>query len=311
MREPFVVVAGSPRSGTSLLRTILRSNSSLIVHRTEPHYLLELHRRHGLTIRDVPAAVDFLLAHEKFPRDQIDTDAVRAEIGSRSEISLSDLLRTSYRIMRRARPDAPVVLKHPAFILHLDLIKALFPDLSVIHLIRDPRANAFSQRTRWPSTSLWTSATVWQASVDAGRSWQARQVTPYMELRYEDLVARPEAACRAVCDFLKVPFEPAMLASDHVEKQWNPSNPGQGEKRRYDGFEQQRIDKWRRFMTPVEVKMIEDQCTRGMKLFGYEPSSPQVAITAYVPYYLNERRRALQKAFKRWRRHACESAGAA
>jgi len=294
----FIVVAGSPRSGTSLLRTILKTHDSLRVHTTEPHYVLELYGRFGRTISDVPAATEFVLAHDKFPTDEVGPAALRAELKGKTSMSLSEFLRTCFRLLKRNTPDRPLVLKHPAWILHLDLMKELFPDLRVIHSIRDPRANTFSQRTRWPSTSVWKAATRWRACVQAGRRWQERGATPYMEVRYEDLVTDSEATCRAICDFLQIPFDPSMLTFTHVERDWNPTNPGEGAKRQYQGFEPQRIHKWKKFLTPQEVKLIEDQCRVGMGWFGYETTDPQVELSTYLPFYIKERRRALHRSIR-------------
>ena len=310
MSENYVVVAGSPRSGTSLLRTFLTRSSALCVHKTEPHYVIELYERQGRTITDVKGALDFLLSHEKFPAAEVGEAALRKELEGRSTISLSDLLRTCYRLLNRTHPERMVVLKHPGFILHLDLIKELFPDVMVIHSIRDPRANAQSQRTRWPSTSLWDAATRWRASVRAGRALQEQGGTPYLEVRYEDLVTAPESTCAGICRFLGIPFDQSMLAFDHVEREWNPANPGEGSKRHYQGFERQRIDKWKKYMTPSEVKIIEDRCREGMALFGYELMNPQVDVSAYVPYYLKERRKALRKSMNRMRKRIRRRVGA-
>ena len=302
MPEPYIVVAGSPRSGTTLLRTLLKGSHALVIHPQEPHYILEMHRRFGPTITDVPSATEFILGHSKFPASLVNPDRFREALKTKSSVSLSEFLRISYRILRGDRPDAPLVLKHPAFMLHLDLVRELFPDLRVIHIVRDPRANAFSQRTRWPSTSYWMSATGWQSYIDAGVGIKRRGHIPYLELRYEDLLKEPEAYCRRVCDFIDIPFEPGMLAFDHVQKDWNPTNPGEGAKRHYHGFEQDRIDKWRKYMKPVEVKLIENQCRRGMTLLGYQTTDPHVSAREYVPFYLRERRRALQKSYRRLRR---------
>jgi hypothetical protein len=302
MAEKFVVVAGSPRSGTSLLRTFLTRSAALCVHKTEPHYVIDLYQRHGRTITDVKGAADFLLSHEKFPAAEVGEAELRKALEGRTSISLSELLRTCYRLLNREHPERPVVLKHPGFILHLDLIKDLFPGVFVIHSIRDPRANAHSQRTRWPSTSLWDAASRWRSSVRAGREWQARRATPYLEIRYEDLVTEPDATCATICGFLGIPFDQAMLAFDHVEREWNPANPGEGAKRHYQGFEKQRIDKWKKYMAPAEVKLIEDRCRDGMALFDYELMNPQVDVSAYVPYYLKERQKALKKSVKRMRK---------
>jgi hypothetical protein len=311
MREQYIVVAGSPRSGTSLLRTILTNSDALVVHKTEPHYILELYERFGHTVTDLPAALDFLLAHEKFPRDEVDVAKLGEELKGRASVSLSEFLRTALKGLTRTRPDKPLVLKHPRFILHLDLIKTLFPDLRVIHSVRDPRANVMSQRTRWPATGLWEAATRWRASVREGRVWQQRGVTPYLEVRYEDLLTTPETTCSAICEFLGIPFSESLLTFDHVEREWNPTRPGEGTKRHYQRFEQQRIDKWKKHLAPHEVKLIEDRCRHGMELFGYEATSPQVALGEYVPFYLAERRRALKRSVRRVRRRLRRAVGRA
>jgi hypothetical protein len=310
MSDQFVVVAGSPRSGTSLLRTILAGSNQLCVHKTEPHYLLELHRRFGDVIADVPKAVEFLLAHEKFPADEIAADELRSAVAGRTSVTLSELLVATYRLLNKAHPSRAVVLKHPAFILHLDLIKNLLPNLVVIHCIRDPRANVHSQRTRWPATSMWEAASKWRASIRAGRRWQQRGVTPYLEVRYEDLVTAPKATCRTLCEFLRIPFEPSLLAFDHVEREWNPARPGEGSKRHYQGFEHHRIDNWKKFMTPAEIKLIEDRCHEGMKLFGYALTTPPVNAREYVPYYVRERRKALKRSIRRLKRSVRRGAAA-
>jgi hypothetical protein len=203
------------------------------------------------------------------------------------------------------------VLKHPAFILHLALVKTLFPELRVIHSIRDPRANVMSQRTRWPSTGLWDAATRWRESVRNGKLWQERGTTPYLEVRYEDLLTAPEETCAGICEFLEIPFDSSLLTFDHVEREWNPTKPGEGSKRHYQRFEQQRIDKWKKHLTPFEVKLIEDRCRGGMKLCGYEATGPEVAMGEYVPFYLAERRRSLRRSVRRMRRRLARAVGIA
>lgn len=308
MPEPYVVAAGSPRSGTTLLRTLLRGSSHLVVHKLEPQYILDLDRRFGRTIADVQTATEFLIGHKKFPNGQIDPVQLREAVKGRTTLSLSELLGITYRLLRGTKPDATVVLKHPAFILHMDLIAELFPELRVIQIIRDPRATAFSQRTRWRSTSLWMSATSWQAYVDAGEALRTRGRPPYMDVRYEDLVREPELYAKKICDFIGIRFEAAMLTQDHVQKDWNPTNPGEGSRRHYQGFEKERIDKWRRFMTSPEIKLIENQCRRGMLQFGYEPINIQVSPSEYLPVYLKERRKALEKTYSRMKRRWRERA---
>lgn len=297
MKNRFVVVVGSPRSGTSLLRTILKSSDALCVHTLEPQYILDLYRRFGRTIKNVPAATELLVSSRKFPHDLVDAGLLREKLTGRSSMSLSEFLHICYGLMK-GPTDRAVVLKHPTLILHVDLIRDLFPDLRIIQCVRDPRANAFSQRTRWPSTNLWYAASRWRATIQAGRKLKNERRIPYLEVRYEDLVTAPEPTCRAICSFLQIPFEPSMLAPDHVQRDWNPNNPGHGAKRKYQSFETQRIDKWKAYLTPVEIRLIEARCREGMEQFGYPALNPEVKPGDYYRYYLNARRGALKKTVR-------------
>ena len=165
--------------------------------------------------------------------------------------------------------------------------------------MRDPRANAFSQRTRWPSTDLWVSASLWRESIRAGRRFHRENGTPYVETRYEDLLTSPGSTCRTSCDVLQVPFEPAMLVLDHVMNDFNPEKPGESVEHHYRSFETQRIDKWRQFLSPVEVKLIETRCREGMVQFGYAPSALKVNPIEHCRYYATARWRELRRTIRR------------
>lgn len=296
--DRYVLIVGNPRSGTSLLRRVLSSSHELCGHPFEPQYILDLRRRFGFTITDVPGALELLTSHRMFPADHVDPTALRAAFAGRASVELSELLAVCYRIMRGGS-DQAVLLKHPTLVLHAELMRRLFPHLRVIQCVRDPRANAHSQRTRWPATNLWTAASRWDESIRAGRRFHRESGTPYIEVRYEDLLTAPDSTCRTLCAFLEIPFEPEMLVLDHEMEEFNPDKPGEATRHRYRSFETQRIDKWREFLTPVEVKLIESRCREGMELFGYAPSAPRVKAFEYYRYYLTARRRALGKAMRR------------
>jgi hypothetical protein len=296
--DRFVLIVGNPRSGTSLLRSLLSSSGELCGHPREPQYILDLYRRFGFTITDVPGALELLTSHRMFPAGKVDRTILRDALAGRTSIGLSEFLAVCYRVMRGGS-DQTVLLKHPTLIRYPELMRGLFPNLRVIQCVRDPRANALSQRTRWPSTNLWIAASDWRESIRAGRRLHRESGTPYIETRYEDLLASPDSTCRRLCEFLQIPFEPAMLAPDLVMNDFNPDKPGEFAEHHYRSFETQRIDRWRQFLTPVEVKLIETRCRAGMELFGYAPTAPQVKPIEYRRYYVTARWQALDKAIRR------------
>lgn len=84
-----------------------------------------------------------------------------------------------------------------------------------VHLIRDGRDVAVSRGARAvkrgrESTPARDEADRWKRRIEGART-QAARVDHYLELRYEDLIAEPEAALCEVCDFIDLKFDPAML----------------------------------------------------------------------------------------------------
>jgi hypothetical protein len=72
----------------------------------------------------------------------------------------------------------------------------------IIHLVRDPRGFALSQRQRGQASHLLESAWLWRDLHTRMRSLNT--VAPYHLLRYEDLAVRPEGEMRKVFEFLGV-----------------------------------------------------------------------------------------------------------
>ena len=98
--DRFVLIVGSPRSGTSLLRRILSNSGELCGHPLEPQYILDLHRRFAFTVTDVAGALELLISHRMFPADKIDTTVLRNALAGRTSVDLSEFLAVCYRVMR-------------------------------------------------------------------------------------------------------------------------------------------------------------------------------------------------------------------
>jgi hypothetical protein len=115
----------------------------------------------------------------------------------------------------RARGKARWADKTPRYALCIDYLDQLFPTCQVVHVIRDGRDVVASHRDRWG----------WWAAVKAVKKWPYYLATArtagaglpagrYHELRYERLVADPEATLRELLDFLGEPWDPAVLEHD-------------------------------------------------------------------------------------------------
>ena len=112
--------------------------------------------------------------------------------------------------------------KWPTYAFLLDRLPSI--DLYVLHLVRDPRACAFSWTrrregepgrfldTQHParSTIYWT---VWNAAI---RHFWSRRTGRYMLLRYEDFAASPRDSVRRILEFVGEPAGTTPFVDDHT-----------------------------------------------------------------------------------------------
>jgi hypothetical protein len=189
-RPPRLLVAPvfifcSVRSGSTLLRMILNSHS-------------ELYAPHELHLSQLRATLG----------DTYVTDAM-TELGW-TEQELTHLLWDRVLDAALARSGKrTLVEKTPHHSFMWSRIARCWPDARFLFLLRNPAAICDSwgrARPRQSREELLGRVGKYTAAVQ-----EARRILPGHTIRYEDLVADPEAQMRRVCEFLRIEFEPSMI----------------------------------------------------------------------------------------------------
>jgi hypothetical protein len=195
-----VFVFSAPRSGSTLLRVILGSHSELYA---PP----ELPLKH-LGVR-------------------ADTTWIQASLEGLG-LSVADLEHMLWdRVLAEAlrRSGKPrLVVKTPSNVLIWERIAAAWPDAAFVFLLRHPAAAVASLHSSFDPAWRPEDAGSVDESVARGLRYmnvveQAREALPGFTVRYEELTASPERVVPELCEFLGVPFQPAMLeygAFDHA-----------------------------------------------------------------------------------------------
>jgi hypothetical protein len=98
----------------------------------------------------------------------------------------------------------------------MHLANGWFPSGRFLHIIRDARDVALSHQTvPFGAGNFAECALAWRHRVGQNlRMGAILGPNRYLAIRYEDLIREPEPTLQRICDFLKVPFSPAML--DHA-----------------------------------------------------------------------------------------------
>lgn len=201
MERPIFVV-GCPRSGTTLLRSILDAHPRICCPEWESGVFVALSQ---MLDRDTEwhAANDSVIGSLR-PR--------MIEWARRAVLEMMDELTAEVQKPRWAE-------KTPAHVLHIRLIHEVFPEAQFLHIIRNGADVVKSlQNMPWAPRRIRWSARRWIDSIETGRrEGSSLPSGAYREVRYEDLTARPREVVEEICEFLGEEFEERMLAFDRAE----------------------------------------------------------------------------------------------
>jgi hypothetical protein len=279
--NPYVFFVGCPRSGTTLLRRIGDAHSQLAVI-GELHWLPRWwERRIGITPEGfvTRGLVEALLEERRFHKLGVAPERVAELVENGPPRHYARFVTELFDLHGEARGKRYVGEKTPGYVRSLPTLHALWPHARVVHLIRDGRDLALSlfDRTRseraawrlptWDEDPVTTAALYWEWNVRLGREAGARLGPErYFELRYEGLVADPELACRRLCDFLDLAYEPAMLRFHEgrtredpalsPKKAWRPVTAG--------------LRTWQTQMSAADVERFEAAAGDLLSELGYE-----------------------------------------
>lgn len=149
----------------------------------------------------------------------------------------------------------------------------VFPDAQFIHISRDGCDVVHSFLSGGFMTDVAAAAERWLHTDRQCRNFVAKHPARCAAIRYEDLVTKPEATARGLCEFLNVEFEPEMITSeksatklgDVAEWYWhgqvhapiNAANTGKG----------------RTNLVPREREILQKMIGDDLEFLGYLPAT--------------------------------------
>ena len=207
-----VFVIGCGRSGTTLLYHMILSAGNFAVYRTESNVINLLEPRFGDLSR--PTAKRKLLEAWYNSRLYTLSGLDRQEIGKKVMADVKnggDFLRAIMGEMARQQGVERWAECTPEHILHLHRIKETIPDALIIHIIRDGRDNALSTDKQgyihplpWDKKpSVLSAGLYWEWMVNTGRRDGKDLGDDYTEVRFEDLVAKPQETLARLGQFIE------------------------------------------------------------------------------------------------------------
>ena len=278
---PPLFIVGAGRSGTSLLRNLVRSCDGVYLPPDETQFIpayLELVERRAAT-----KALVSLVEHTAFCRNMrrrglwpSRSDLMRVFEDPDPSVAIPRLM-TELASYEGLGPPAIWGDKTPRYIFFLKRLRESFPSARFIIIVRDPRDAVLSMREAW-GRSLGRGATVWrEASRIADWEVHSKQSPDTMLIHYEDIAVKPEKTMQDVSKWLGVNFSPTSIEAYAGEERWGAA--------REDKVVATSIGRFRDNLTNAEIGLIESIALREMQSMDY---APEQARQPYSPTGLQQ-----------------------
>jgi hypothetical protein len=288
-RETYFVV-GSPKSGTTLVQSLLDGHDDLFVFLPEMRYFQHkglpsiVHQHDGFgSVADYAVSAETdeirrrILSHEELtglrgegetprniPRDRVDADgffddarSVAAETDAELITGLVDALARNSDYVDEDRTDElALVEKTPLQEEFAPTLDRWFSRAKFVHVVRNPYALVTSLRRRVQRGGRYPDVgrQVFEFPVASYYFMERnrRAIDDYHVLDYDGLLREPEPTVRALADFLDVPFTDSMTTPTIGTVPWAGNSMYD---QSFEGISREPLDRWRDEISAFEIDL--------------------------------------------------------
>ncbi|HLF25786.1 MAG TPA: sulfotransferase [Anaerolineae bacterium] len=294
MKQPHrgpIFLAGADRSGTTLMSAILSSHPNIALARLGSNMFTFFFGKYG-DLRQRENFERCLAALLKYKHVQIlnpDPARICAEFwaGQPSYARLFALIQDHFA-EQQGRPrwgDKTSYIERYA-----DPILAADPTAKFIHMVRDPRDRYTSSIAKYKRGrgKVGGATARWLYSIHLAQRNLKRYPDNYRIVRYETLVAQPEATIQAVCAFLGEAYDPAMLTLTGAEQFLKRGGNSSFDKHALSGISTAPLGRFRKVMSKGELAFMQAHVGRELLRLGYERAPVRFSLGERIAYGLRD-----------------------
>lgn len=315
-----VFIFGLARSGTAMLRALLNQSKELCIDPYEAHFLVNWMLNWKI-FGDLSQKENFsqfyrhMDQYGRFGRKL--NESVRGIDESTwyslcCDFSVQGVFEGLVRCQTGTKNSEQFVLvnKTPRLVNFVSLLYESFPSAKFLHLIRDGRDTVLSQhyfsmkRFNHPEdqklTAFWENLVKyrgkksmvvdvqqWAEKIEKVRSEKNNFSEQYMEVKYEDLLTRPETTLKKVCGFIGISYFPEMATFRRRMKTHSDAKVS-------DSLLKNNFDKYIKGIESSILAEMEDVAGNALENQGY------TVINSYKPKKLSRLKKAWYKLFSRY-----------
>jgi len=252
---PFVV--GMNRSGTTLLRMMLDAHPDLTIP-PETHFVPDLIKAARQDDATPESALEAMKSAREWGDFGFSDEEMLGRLRALPKIKPGPAVRTFYAAYTEEQGKPRWGEKTPTYVQKMKLIQRAIPEARFVHVIRDGRDTLAAKPGDIDVGAALATGQRWHKKVRSARV-QEHMMDHYLEVRYESLVEDTEATLRTICDFLELPFDPAMVdpaERSAVEAELAP------------------VGIWRERLGPEQLAAFEEVGAEMLSELGYPPAAP-------------------------------------
>jgi Sulfotransferase family len=297
MSGPPIFVVGSARSGTTLLYHSLLSSGDFAVYRTEPAAFDLLAPKFGSMSRpgNRKRLMEVWLRSYQFRLSGLDRGTLENRI-LRECRSYGDFLRIVMNELSQKQCVGRWAVWGPDNLLHITTIARDLPDALFVHMIRDGRDVALSLgKEGWIHPFPWDSnrallvgALHWKWKLEQGRFYAQPIPSRYLEVRFENLVTRPQETLGTIGAFIGHDLNYATIAKTAIGTLSDPNSTF-----RHESTFSNPVGRWKNCLSPTDIASLESVIGDLLHELGYP-------LTSSLPVKRSFQVRAMQGLYPRY-----------
>tara|TARA_B100000029_G_scaffold430980_2_gene442313 strand:+ start:9004 stop:9981 length:978 start_codon:yes stop_codon:yes gene_type:complete len=275
-----IFIAGSERSGTTLLRLMLHSHPRIAIP-PQTKYVKKVYKRRIMfgnlqkeKNRNKLASWFKNNFHTSTKLNDLNielNEVIKEILVSKS---LGSSLAVPWNSYAKKYGKKRWGDKRPYYIHHMDKIRKLYPDAQIIHIIRDCRDVIASLiEMPWWHKTLEYSILNWKSAIQHGLiARQNTKVDEYIELRYEDLLTNPEYELGRLCQFLGEEYDPRMLNFQKTSELSVPDYKMHWHGATRGPLNKKSVERWKKDLSTHQISIVQWAAGNELLKLGYDLS---------------------------------------
>lgn len=299
---PIFFIMGRPRSGTTLLSTLFDAHPNVKIPPEFPIMLPLYQKFRKVKIWDKQAIhlfVEFIFEHNVFIHRtlenlKIDRQAFTDELLKlENHGTIQDFLKKLNEQVYSLFPKQTILRigdKNPVYSIYTERFLKIFPEARFICIVRDYRDNFVSMRKlsdlKLEAPILTLQVYRWRYVAKLFIRCREKYPERFRIIRYEDLVMNKSDTLEDLCNFIGIPFEPAVFEfykkREETFKTYDNPLVERFHSSLMNPVNTSRMELWKKELTPSEIRLADTVAGSYADYFNYNRANKRFSLKLWL-----------------------------